>query len=155
MPYPLHAKPSWVSSENLVIWSFGHFQKMKPCNLGYRIIYKYILYYRGFDTLFFRILTKWPNDQMTILAYLNNLNIVKKKHTNICRKTFANIRKIYYLCISKYHQAPHPRHLRWLTLKPLTLATFGGLPLPLWRGVNGLGYWKPHHAPPSVACPSP
>ena len=25
MPYPLHAKPSWVSSENLVIWSFGHF----------------------------------------------------------------------------------------------------------------------------------
>lgn len=25
MPYPLHAKPSWVSPENLVIWSFGHF----------------------------------------------------------------------------------------------------------------------------------
>ena len=63
---------------------------------------------------------------MTILAYLNNLNIVKKKHANICRKTFANIRKIYYLCISKSTvknhtkpsprpQAPPPRHLRWLT----------------------------------------
>ena len=82
---------------------------------------------------------------MTILAYLNCLNIVKKKHANICRKTFANIRKIYYLCISESYQAPHPRpqaprHLRWLTLKPLPLATFGGLPLPLWRGVNGLGY---------------
>ena len=73
---------------------------------------------------------------MTILAYLNYLNIVKKKHTNICRKTFANIRKIYYLCISKYHQAPHPRHLRWLTLKPLPLATFGGLPLPLTQGYS-------------------
>ena len=70
---------------------------------------------------------------MTILAFTNLLNIVKKKHENICRKTFANIRKIYYLCISKYHQAP-------LALKPLPLATFGGSPLPLWRGVNGLGY---------------
>ena len=25
-------------------------------------------------------------------------------------------------------------------LKPHPRATFGGLPLPLWRGVNGLGY---------------
>ena len=49
-------------------------------------------------------------------------------------QTFANIRKIYYLCIGKYHQAPP------LALKPLPRATFGGLPLPLWRGVNGLGY---------------
>ena len=82
---------------------------------------------------------------MTILAYLNCLNIVKKKHANICRKTFANIRKIYYLCISKptkplTRALKPPRHLRWLTLKPLPLATFGGSPLPLWRGVNGLGY---------------
>ena len=96
---------------------------------------------------------------MTILAYLNCLNIVKKKHANICRKTFANIRKIYYLCISKptepltralkpsppsvaYPQAPPPRHLRWLApplmegsewpwlLKAPPRATFGGLPLP-------------------------
>ena len=76
---------------------------------------------------------------MTILAYLNCLNIVKKKHTNIYRKTFANIRKIYYLCISKpavkshtkplplAPQAPPPRHLRWLTP-------------PLMEGVNGLDY---------------
>ena len=87
---------------------------------------------------------------MTILAYLDCLNIVKKKHANICRKTFANIRKIYYLCISESYQAPHPRpqappprHLRWLTpplmegsewpwlLKAPPRATFGGLPLPL------------------------
>ena len=88
---------------------------------------------------------------MTILAYLNCLNIVKKKHTNIYRKTFANIRKIYYLCISKYHQAPQappPRHLRWLTpplmegsewpwlLKAPPRATFGGLPLPLTQGYS-------------------
>ena len=69
---------------------------------------------------------------MTILAYLNCLNIVKKKHANICRKTFANIRKNYYLCISK------PTKPLTRALKPL--ATFGGSPLPLWRGVNGLGY---------------
>ena len=37
-------------------------------------------------------------------------------------------------------KAPPPRHLRWLALKPLPRATFGGSPLPLWRGVNGLGY---------------
>ena len=85
---------------------------------------------------------------MTILAYMNNLNIVKKKHADICRKTFANIRKIYYLCISKptkplTRALKPPRHLRWLTpplmegsewpwlLKAPPRATFGGLPLPL------------------------
>ena len=97
---------------------------------------------------------------MTILAYLNCLNIVKKKHANICRKTFANIRKIYYLCISKptvkshtkplppRPKAPPPRHLRWLTpplmegsewpwlLKAPPRATFGGLPLPLTQGYS-------------------
>ena len=91
---------------------------------------------------------------MTILAFTNLLNIVKKKHANICRKTFANIRKIYYLCISKYHQAPPrpqappPRHLLWLTpplmegsewpwlLKAPPRATFGGLPLPLTQGYS-------------------
>ena len=57
---------------------------------------------------------------MTILAYLNCLNIVKKKHADICRKTFANIRKNYYLCISKptkplTRALKPPRHLRWLT----------------------------------------
>ena len=76
---------------------------------------------------------------MTILAYLNCLNIVKKKHADICRKTFANIRKIYYLCISKPTK-PLTRALKPLALKPHPRATFGGLPLPLWRGVNGLGY---------------
>ena len=72
---------------------------------------------------------------MTILAYLNCLNIVKKKHANICRKTFANIRKNYYLCISK------PTKPLTRALKPL--ATFGGLPS------------SPSPSPPSVAYPSP
>ena len=83
-------------------------------------------------------MTKWP---YCVFSFPYCLKVVKKKHTNIYRKTFANIRKIYYLCISKptvkSHTKPSSRP------KPLPLATFGGSPLPLWRGVNGLDYWKP------------
>ena len=38
MPYPLHAKPSWVSPENLVIWSFGHLVILPFFMLDYLVL---------------------------------------------------------------------------------------------------------------------
>ena len=58
---------SWVvKCGHLVIWSFGHFQKMKPCHLGYSIIY--IIYYT-IEVLTHFFFAFWPNDQMTKWPY--------------------------------------------------------------------------------------